>query len=92
MLFGYRMEAVSIIGTEVMQPRGLTGLAFDTLAYSAKEVGEVFHLLANEDNFPMMIHCTRTYVSEPPFPLWHKCLACKDFAEGKYLLSFWTAF
>ena len=81
MAFGYRMEAVSIIGTEVMQPRGLTGLALDTLAHSAKEVGEIFHLLANGDNYPMIIHCTRMYMPEPPFPLRHNCLIT-DFAEG----------
>ena len=79
MAFGYRMEAVSIIGSEVMQPRGLTGLAFDTLAHSAKEVGEIFHLLAKEDSFPVMIHCTRMYMSEPLFPLWHNCLLHNGF-------------
>ena len=83
MALGYRMEAISIICTEVMQPRGLTGLAFDTLTHSAKEVGEIVNLLANKDNFPMMIHCTRMYMSKPPFRLWHNCLNCNDSATGK---------
>ena len=59
MALGYRIEAVSIIGTEVMQPRGLTGLAFDTLASSTMEILSVFRLLADEKNYPVMIHCTQ---------------------------------
>ncbi|CAF9924534.1 MAG: hypothetical protein HETSPECPRED_005587 [Heterodermia speciosa] len=59
MALGYRIEAVSIIGTEVMQPRGLTGLAFDTLASSTMEIFSVFRLLADEKNYPVMIHCTQ---------------------------------
>lgn len=59
MALGYRIEAVSIIGTEVMQPRGLTGLAFDTLATSTTEILSVFRLLADEKNYPVMIHCTQ---------------------------------
>ena len=59
MALGYRIEAVSIIGTEVMQPRGLTGLAFDTLATSTTEILSIFRLLADEKNYPVMIHCTQ---------------------------------
>ena len=59
MALGYRIEAVSIIGTEVMQPRGLTGLAFDTLANSTTEILLIFRLLADEKNYPVMIHCTQ---------------------------------
>lgn len=59
MALGYRVEAVSIIGTEVMQPRGLTGLAFDTLATGTAEILSVFRLLAQEMEYPVMIHCTQ---------------------------------
>ena len=41
-----------------MQPRGLTGLAFDTLATSTSELRSILHLLA-EDKYPILIHCTQ---------------------------------
>ena len=59
MAFGYRLEAVSILGSEVMQPRGLTGLAFDTLANSTVELQSVFYLLANGGLYPVVVHCTQ---------------------------------
>lgn len=42
-----------------MEPRGLTGLACDTLANSIAEIKEVFMLFANEAEYPIMIHCTQ---------------------------------
>ncbi|KAL8795780.1 MAG: hypothetical protein Q9195_001832 [Heterodermia aff. obscurata] len=42
-----------------MQPRGLIGLAFDTLAESTSEILSIFRLLADEKNYPVMIHCTQ---------------------------------
>ena len=59
MALGYRLEAVSILGTEVMQPRGLTGLAFDTLAHSVTELATILRLLADDENYPIMVHCTQ---------------------------------
>jgi protein-tyrosine phosphatase len=56
---GYRLEAISIIGTQVMEPRGLTGLAFDTLAMSTAEIEAVCMLFADEAEYPIMIHCTQ---------------------------------
>lgn len=41
MLFGYRMQAISILGQEVMQPRGLIGLGYDTLDHSGPEIAQV---------------------------------------------------
>jgi protein-tyrosine phosphatase len=40
-IFGFRMKAISIMGREVMQPRGLVGLASDTLDHSGVEIKEV---------------------------------------------------
>jgi hypothetical protein len=49
MLFGYRMEAISILGREVMKPRGLIGLGYDTIDYCGPEIAIVsslsFHFL-----------------------------------------------
>lgn len=41
MAFGYRMEAISILGKNVMQPRGLTGLGYDSLDNCGPEIAEV---------------------------------------------------
>ncbi|KAJ5142034.1 hypothetical protein N7526_003029 [Penicillium atrosanguineum] len=51
---GYRADAVRLIGEQVMQPRGLTGLAQDTLDASASEIRAVFELLAKEEAYPLI--------------------------------------
>ncbi|CAI7639160.1 unnamed protein product [Penicillium pancosmium] len=58
-LSGYRPDAVRLIGEQVMQPRGLTGLAQDTLSSSTAEIRTVFELLAREDTYPVLVHCTQ---------------------------------
>jgi hypothetical protein len=35
------MEAVSILGREVLQPRGLIGLGFDSIDHCGPEIAEV---------------------------------------------------
>jgi len=40
-LFGFRMRAISILGREVMLPRGLVGLGLDTLDHSGPEIAQV---------------------------------------------------
>ncbi|KAL8831070.1 MAG: hypothetical protein Q9191_001082 [Dirinaria sp. TL-2023a] len=59
MALGYRLQAISILGAEVMASRGLIGLALDTLAYSTAEIQEVFHLLAGKHQYPIVVHCTQ---------------------------------
>lgn len=44
-LLGYRMEAISILGREVMKPRGLIGLGYDTIDYCGPELATVCPLL-----------------------------------------------
>ena len=41
MALGYRMEAISILGRNVMQPRGLVGLGYDSLDNCGPEIAEV---------------------------------------------------
>jgi hypothetical protein len=41
MLFRQRMAAISIMGREVMQPRGLIGLGKDTLDACGSEIAKV---------------------------------------------------
>ena len=42
-----------------MQPRGLTGLAQDTLDSSANEIKSVFEYLSRDDTYPALVHCTQ---------------------------------
>ncbi|KAL9112450.1 MAG: hypothetical protein Q9227_003292 [Pyrenula ochraceoflavens] len=59
MAAGYRNEAISILGQNVMSPRGLTGLACDTLTHSTAEIRAVFDILSTASNYPILIHCTQ---------------------------------
>ena len=59
MAAGYRTEAISILGKEVMEPRGLVGLGRDSLDYSRREIRDVFEVLALQSNYPILVHCTQ---------------------------------
>ncbi|KAJ5514839.1 Tyrosine/serine-protein phosphatase IphP-type [Penicillium fimorum] len=56
---GYRSDAVRLVCGTVMQPRGLTGLAQDTLDSSMNEMRSVFEILACEESYPTLVHCTQ---------------------------------
>ncbi|KAJ9142743.1 Tyrosine-protein phosphatase [Pleurostoma richardsiae] len=58
-VLGYRMPAVSIIGREVMRPRGLLGLGTDTLDQSGAEIAEALTALLDPSSLPAVIHCTQ---------------------------------
>lgn len=59
MALGYRTQGISVLGKELMLPRGLTGLGIDTLDHSGPEVKEFFDVLADERSWPVMVHCTQ---------------------------------
>lgn len=59
MALGYRIEAIAILGREVMAPRGLTGLGKDSLDHGASEIRRIFTVLADSSNYPILIHCTQ---------------------------------
>jgi len=59
MAMGYRNEGISVLARNVMQPRGLVGLGKDTLDHSGKEIKEVFDILADEQSYPLLVHCTQ---------------------------------
>lgn len=59
MALGYRTQAISILGTQVMAPRGLVGLAWDSLAYCSAEVLAVFRVLSDPNAYPVLVHCTQ---------------------------------
>ncbi|KAM6522618.1 hypothetical protein FALCPG4_012253 [Fusarium falciforme] len=58
-LCGYRMEAISILGQQVMIPRGLVGLGLDTLDQSTREIRETLSLYTAETTLPSVVHCTQ---------------------------------
>jgi protein-tyrosine phosphatase len=59
MIFGYRMEAISILGREVMQPRGLVGLGFDSIDHCGPEIADALRAYSTASNYPILIHCTQ---------------------------------
>lgn len=58
-LVGLRMQAIAVLGREVMQPRGLLGLGCDTLDASGPEVAAGLASLLEPDGLPILIHCTQ---------------------------------
>ncbi|TVY65752.1 hypothetical protein LSUE1_G006314 [Lachnellula suecica] len=59
MASGYRMQAISILGREVMQPRGLVGLGFDSIDHCGPEIAEALREFSNPANHPVLTHCTQ---------------------------------
>ena len=59
MAAGYRTEGISVLGKELMLPRGLIGLGIDTLDYSGPEIKAVFDIFAASTAWPMMVNCTQ---------------------------------
>jgi protein-tyrosine phosphatase len=53
------MEAISILGKEVMQPSGLAGLGKDSLDYCGTEITEILEIFAEPISYPILIHCTQ---------------------------------
>lgn len=56
---GMRMQAIAVLGREVMQPRGLLGLGCDTLDASGPEVAAGLSSLLEPQGLPILIHCTQ---------------------------------
>ncbi|KAI1284544.1 protein-tyrosine phosphatase-like protein [Xylaria sp. FL0933] len=59
-IFGLRVQAIRIMGKEVMQPLGLVGLSLVTLDVSGPEILEALHILTStETPRPTLVHCTQ---------------------------------
>lgn len=54
-----RNEAISILGRQVMQPRGLIGLGQDSLDVCGPEIAQSMRAFANTANTPILVHCTQ---------------------------------
>jgi protein-tyrosine phosphatase len=58
MLFGYRLDAIKIIAPH-MEEMGLVGLATSSMDVCKREVKQVFDVLADEQSWPVLVHCTQ---------------------------------
>ncbi|ODH45053.1 hypothetical protein ACO22_00445 [Paracoccidioides brasiliensis] len=56
---GYRGAATRLIVEQTIVPRGLNGLARDTLTASQAEIKELFGYLSEPSIYPTVIHCTQ---------------------------------
>lgn len=58
MIIGRRLDAIKILAPH-MEEMGLVGLATESLDVCTKEVKQVFDVLADEKNWPVLVHCTQ---------------------------------
>lgn len=59
-ILGYRTSAIAILATNVMAPRGLSGLAIDTLTFSSPIIASLFNdTLSDATAYPVLVHCTQ---------------------------------
>ncbi|KAF7856931.1 hypothetical protein EAF04_009691 [Stromatinia cepivora] len=56
---GYRLEAIGIIGRQVLQPRGLIGLSYDTIHHCGPELALLLRTYCSPSNYPILAHCTQ---------------------------------
>lgn len=58
MIVGYRKDAIKIIAPH-MEEMGVVGLSINSVDVCKKEVKEVFDVLADKKNWPVLVHCTQ---------------------------------
>ncbi|RYN19526.1 hypothetical protein AA0117_g6081 [Alternaria alternata] len=58
MIVGYRKDAIKILAPH-MEDMGLVGLAEQSLDVCTREVRQVFDILGEEQNWPVLVHCTQ---------------------------------
>ncbi|KAF2031808.1 hypothetical protein EK21DRAFT_62522 [Setomelanomma holmii] len=58
MIFGYRKDAIKILAPH-MNEMGLIGLAESSIDVCKGEVKQVFDVLTDEQNWPVLVHCTQ---------------------------------
>jgi protein-tyrosine phosphatase len=59
MAIGRRIQAISILGREVMRPRGLIGLGYDSIDYCGLEIAQAMREFATSTRYPILVHCTQ---------------------------------
>ena len=79
MMFGYRIEAIAILGREVMLPRGLIGLGFDSIDHCGPEIAEVCTTLRIFLEYQSnQLQALRAYSTESNYPILIHCTQGKD--------------
>ncbi|KAI1312841.1 protein-tyrosine phosphatase-like protein [Xylaria venustula] len=58
-IFGFRVQAIRIMGQEVMQPLGLVGLSIVTLDAAGPEIVEALQILSSAQTRTTLVHCTQ---------------------------------
>lgn len=58
MAAGYRKEAIRILAPH-MEDLGLVGLAIESVDVCTAEVKQVFDVLAKDESWPVLVHCTQ---------------------------------
>lgn len=58
MIFGYRLDAIKVLSPH-MEEMGLVGLAKNSVDVCTKEMKQVFDVLADDRNWPVLVHCTQ---------------------------------
>ncbi|KAF2440877.1 hypothetical protein P171DRAFT_393697 [Karstenula rhodostoma CBS 690.94] len=58
MAAGHRKDAIKILAPH-MEEMGLVGLALESVDVCTSEVKQVFGVLAKEENWPVLVHCTQ---------------------------------
>jgi len=58
MIFGYRLDAIKVLSPH-MEEMGLMGLAKSSIDVCTKEMKQVFDVLADDRNWPVLVHCTQ---------------------------------
>jgi hypothetical protein len=58
MVLGYRKDAIKILAPH-MEEMGLVGLAQQSLDVCTREVKQVFDVLREDRNWPVLVHCTQ---------------------------------
>ncbi|KAF9263385.1 hypothetical protein L218DRAFT_999706 [Marasmius fiardii PR-910] len=58
-LFQFRMEAIRLVGSYVLSPKGMIGLNLDMLEFCQDEILQTLTILINPLSYPVLVHCTQ---------------------------------
>lgn len=59
MIIGRKPEAIRLIGTRVLQPKGLKGLNHDFIDFCGEQIIQAIRILLASATYPVLVHCTQ---------------------------------
>ncbi|KAJ2962219.1 hypothetical protein NQZ79_g2625 [Umbelopsis isabellina] len=59
MIIGRKPDAIRLIGTRVLQPKGLKGLNRDFIDYCGEQIIQAIRILLASATYPVLVHCTQ---------------------------------